>query len=203
MSNRDLPWERGKEYDSEKCIDHRLHDPNQESKIRPMRTTRHFTKRHSTLSTSPALVSLIALLLAVSNACAQSSPRSPSSAGGTEMKGLAHHEIKASDLPAPKIENDVDNGPRVIARPEGASLTMPPGFEISVFAEGGFTRPRWIALAPNGDVFLADSMWGKIIVLRDTNNDGVADQRFTFAEGLNEPFGIAFWHDYVYIATTD
>ena len=60
-----------------------------------------------------------------------------------------------------------------------------------------------MALAPNGDVFLADSMGGKVIVLRDTNHDGVADERSVFAEGLKQPFGIAFWHEYVYIGNTD
>ncbi len=170
-----------------------------------MQTTRDFSKQRSAVITTRAVfISLIALLLAASTACAQARLRSSSSsAGETGVNALAHHEIKASDLPAPKIENEVNNGPRVIPRPEGATLNMPPGFEIGTFAEGGFTRPRWMALAPNGDVFLADSMGGKITVLRDTNNDGVADQRSTFAEGLNEPFGIAFWHDYVYIGNTD
>src|SRR5687767_6682671 len=116
---------------------------------------------------------------------------------------LSHYEIKPSDLPPPIIENEVNNGPRVIARPEGAKLTMPPGFAISTFAEGGFTRPRWMALAPNGDVFVADSRGGKVLVLRDTNKDGVADERSTFAEGLNQPFGLAFWRDYVYVGNTD
>ena len=176
----------------------------EQGRIRRMKTTRDFIKQHSIRGTTPPFVNLIALLLTASTACAQSSLRSSSSiAGGTGANGLAHYDIKASDLPAPKIENEVNNGPRVVARPAGARLTMPPGFEISTFAEGGFTRPRWMALAPNGDVFLADSMGGKIIVLRDTNNDGVAEQRSTFAEGLNEPFGIAFWHDYIYIGNTD
>src|SRR6267142_1787965 len=150
----------------------------EQGKIRPMKTTRDFIKHHSTLRTSPAFVSLIALLLTVSTACAQSSLKSSSSsAGGTEPGGLAHYDIKVSDLPPPKIENEVNNGPRVIPRPEGAKLNMPPGFEISTFAEGEFNRPRWMALAPNGDVFLADSMAGKIIVLRDANKDGVAEER--------------------------
>jgi glucose/arabinose dehydrogenase len=176
----------------------------EEGKIRPMTTTRDFIKQHSTLSTTPAFAILIALLLTVSTACAQSSLKSSSSsAGGTEAGGLAHYEIKPSDLPPPKIENEVDNGPRVVPRPDGAMLNMPPGFEISIFAEGEFNRPRWMALAPNGDVFLADSMGGKIIVLRDANKDGVAEERSTFADGLNEPFGIAFWYDYVYIGNTD
>jgi glucose/arabinose dehydrogenase len=142
------------------------------------------------------------LLFGSSIACAQGT-RTPPAAVVTTTASLAHHEIKPSDLPPPKIEDNVNNAPNVIARPAGAQLTMPPGFEISTYAEGGFTRPRWMALAPNGDVFVADSMGSKVIVLRDTNNDGVADERSTFAEGLNEPFGIAFWHEYVYIGNTD
>src|SRR6266849_11019886 len=146
---------------------------------------------------------LVAIASFVSLACAQKNPQAQPDTHASAASPLSHHEVKPSDLPPPKIENEVNNGPKVVARPAGARLTMPPGFEISTFAEGGFTRPRWMALAPNGDVFLADSMGGKIIVLRDTNNDGVADQRSTFAERLNEPFGIAFWHDYVYIGNTD
>lgn len=115
----------------------------------------------------------------------------------------AHYDIKPADLPPPKIENEVNNGPKVVARPDGAKIVMPPGFEIGTFAEGGFTRPRWMALAPNGDVFVADSMGGKIVVLRDANKDGIAEERSTFAEGLKQPFGIAFWHDYVYVGNTD
>src|SRR5713226_9279070 len=101
--------------------------------------TRNLINKYSTSSTTQTLVIMIALLLAVSTPCAQSTLRSSfSSAGGTAASGLAHYDIKASDLPAPKIENEVNNGPRVVPRPEGASLTMPAGFEISTFAEGGF-----------------------------------------------------------------
>ena len=60
-----------------------------------------------------------------------------------------------------------------------------------------------MALAPNGDVFVSDSRAGKIIVLRDGNKDGLAEQRFTFVEGMKQPFGIAFWQNYVYIGNTD
>ena len=146
---------------------------------------------------------LVAIASFVSLACAQKNPQAQLDTHASAASPLSHHEVKPADLPPPKIENEVNNGPKVIARPEGAKLTLPPGFEISTFAEGGFTRPRWMALAPNGDVFLADSMGGKVVVLRDTNKDGVADERSTFAENLNEPFGIAFWHDYVYVGNTD
>ena len=116
---------------------------------------------------------------------------------------LAHYDIKPNDLPAPNATADATNPPRVVQRPGEARLNLPPGFSVGTFAEGDFTEPRWMALAPNGDVFLSDSRSGKIIVLRDANKDGVAEERFTFVEAMKQPFGIAFWRNYVYIGNTD
>jgi glucose/arabinose dehydrogenase len=145
---------------------------------------------------------LVALLFAT-NACAQSSNSKPSTPPLTANTPLGHYDIKPADLPPPKIENDVNNGPRVIPQPADAKLNVPKGFAVSTFADGGFERPRWMALAPNGDVFLADSEAGKVFVLRDANKDGVAEERFVFADNLKQPFGIAFWRNYVYIGNTD
>ncbi len=60
-----------------------------------------------------------------------------------------------------------------------------------------------MALAPNGDVFITYPGVNSIFILRDTNNDGVAETRFTFASNLNLPFGMAFWRDYFYVANTN
>jgi glucose/arabinose dehydrogenase len=60
-----------------------------------------------------------------------------------------------------------------------------------------------MTLAPNGDVFLADSRANTVFVLRDTNKDGVADERFVFSNKLDQPFGIAFHKDWVYVANTN
>lgn len=140
---------------------------------------------------------VFACLIWVTTACAQS--------GSVTVTNnpSAHTEIKASDLPAPKIENEVNNIPRVIPQPAGATLNVPKGFQVSTFAEGGFTRPRWMGLAPNGDVFVADSMAGKIVVLRDKDKDGIAEERSVFLENQKQPFGIAFWQNYIYIGNTD
>ena len=116
---------------------------------------------------------------------------------------LGHYEVKPSDLPPPSATRDAENPPRVIPRPPGAELVLPSGFAAAVFAEGGFLQPRWLAQASNGDVFVADSKAGNIVILRDTNNDGTADQRFTFASVLNQPFGMAFWRNYLYVGNTD
>lgn len=116
---------------------------------------------------------------------------------------LGHHEVTAASLPAPFATPSVVNGPSIIPQPAGASLYLPPGFKIAAYAEGGFMEPRWMALAPNGDVFLADSRAGDIIILRDTRGAGVADTRFLFASGLHQPFGLAFHEGYLYVGDTD
>src|SRR4030095_10017436 len=60
-----------------------------------------------------------------------------------------------------------------------------------------------MTLAPNGDVFLADSRANSIIVLRDKNKDGVAEERFVFSDKLSQPFGMASHRDCFYFANTD
>jgi glucose/arabinose dehydrogenase len=116
---------------------------------------------------------------------------------------LKQYTIKSDALPPPQSTDDAQNPPLVIAQPSGARLYLPPGFEIKTFAAGGFELPRWMALAPNGDVFVADAGANSIIVLRDTKGQGVADSRYTFATGLNKPFGMAFWREYLYVGNTD
>lgn len=113
---------------------------------------------------------------------------------------LRHYDIRAEDLkPGP----DSSNGPRVIPRPSNAPLLLPPGFSIDVFASGGFQKPRWIAQAPNGDVFVSDSAAGTIFLLRDADKNGRAEVRYTFAKGLNKPFGLAFFNGLLYVGNTD
>jgi glucose/arabinose dehydrogenase len=119
------------------------------------------------------------------------------------MKSIKQYEIKAADLPKPYASESAMRNSKIVPQPDGAVLNVQKGFKISVFAEGDLSEPRWMALAPNGDVFLADSRAGKILVLRDKDKNGVAEERFVFAEGLSRPFGIAFNNGFVYIAQTD
>lgn len=115
---------------------------------------------------------------------------------------LQHHDIRADGLPAPGHTPSATNPPRVVKRPADAKLHLPPGFSIEVWEEG-FSEPRNMVLAPNGDVFVADSERGVIIVLRDQNRDGRVDQRFTFASSLSRPFGLAFGKTHLYVGNTD
>ena len=75
---------------------------------------------------------------------------------------------------------------------------------MNVFADS-LQFARFMALAPNGDVFLAEPARadGRITVLHDRDHDGVAETRETFATGLNRPFGLAFWRNYLYVGSND
>src|SRR4030095_7722347 len=93
---------------------------------------------------------------------------------------------------------------QVVRMPDGRQLSVPAGFTVSVFADQ-LPMARFLALAPNGDVFLSQPVRdaGRITILRDTDKDGGAETRATFATGLNRPFGLAFWKDYLYIGNND
>ena len=115
------------------------------------------------------------------------------------------HQINPQDLPKPYASDSASRGSEVVEQPSDAKLYLPKGFKINVFAAGDFENPRWLTLAPNGDVFVADSKANSIIILRDKNKDGTisADERFTFADDLKQPFGMAFNGDYFYVANTN
>ena len=100
-------------------------------------------------------------------------------------------------LPAPFATRSAGNGPRKEKPPAGFLPTVPAGFRVNVYASD-FKTPRWLTVAPNGDIFLAETGAGKIVVLRDPQNTGGAQEREVFASGLTRPFGIAFHDDYVY-----
>jgi glucose/arabinose dehydrogenase len=105
---------------------------------------------------------------------------------------------KKPELPAPFATKSAGNGPEKAKPPEGFLPTAPAGFHVNLFADG-FSRPRFLAVAPNGDLFVADTGAGKVLVLRDPQHSGRAQDREIFAENLIQPFGIAFRDDYVYV----
>jgi glucose/arabinose dehydrogenase len=112
------------------------------------------------------------------------------------------HGVKPQ-LPAPFATKSAGNPPQEEKPPKGFLPTVPAGFLINIFASD-FKEPRWLTVAPNGvDVFLADTHGGAIYILRDPQHTGGAQQRETFLSGLDEPFGIAFHDDYIYVGDTD
>jgi glucose/arabinose dehydrogenase len=106
-------------------------------------------------------------------------------------------------LQAPFATKSAGNPPEEAKPPKGFLPTVPAGFKINVFATD-FNEPRWLTVAPNGkDVFLADTHGNSIYILRDPENKGGATNRETFLSGLDQPFGIAFHDDYIYVGDTD
>ena len=95
-----------------------------------------------------------------------------------------------------------NNPPIVVPLPKDFQPRLPPGFTASVLA-GGFDEPRWLAVAPNGDLFVAESAAGKVIVLHFSVSKDRVQSREIFADHLLLPFGIAFHEDFVYVALTN
>jgi glucose/arabinose dehydrogenase len=116
---------------------------------------------------------------------------------------------------------------KVIGWKEGVMPKAADGFTISRYADG-LDHPRWIYVAPNGDVFVAeantetkgvkkikDEISGKaeskttgesanrITLLRDANKDGKPEVRQVFLSNLNQPFGMLIIGNTFYVANTD
>jgi glucose/arabinose dehydrogenase len=119
----------------------------------------------------------------------------------------AVHRITLADLPAPFATESAQNGPKLIPRPDGALPVAPAGYNVSLFA-AGLENPRMIRVAPNGDLFVAESRAGRVSVIRAAPGAQKAEAVEVFATGLNRPFGIAFYPlgpdpQYVYIGNTN
>ncbi|MCU0245367.1 MAG: PQQ-dependent sugar dehydrogenase [Bryobacter sp.] len=100
-------------------------------------------------------------------------------------------------LPAPYHTPSANNRPQVIERPNGAALALPAGFAIEEFASG-FERPRFLALGPSKEVLLSDAVSnGSVYVLTKGGKE-----RKKLVGGLDRPYGMAFWKNYLYIAET-
>ena len=114
-------------------------------------------------------------------------------------------KITLADLPPPFATNSASKSPNVVGVPSNATLRVPAGFQVNVFADG-LDSPRWLTLTPSGDVLVTETRQNRIRLLRDSNGDGVADVKKTFASsqnGLNIPFGMAFADGYFFLGNTD
>ena len=105
------------------------------------------------------------------------------------------------------------------------------GTTVVRFAEG-LDHPRWIYVLPNGDVLVAETnappkpddnkgirgqimnlimkkagaaapSANRILLLRDADNDGTAETKTVFLDGLKSPFGMALIGSNFFVANTD
>jgi glucose/arabinose dehydrogenase len=114
--------------------------------------------------------------------------------------------ITPADLAAPYKTQAAANPSRHAPRAPSTLPKVPAGFIVDLFADG-LSGPRVVRTAPNGDVFVAESSAGRVRVLRADATNSAPMQSQIFAEGLQSPFGIAFFPSgpdprWVYVATT-
>lgn len=124
-------------------------------------------------------------------------------------------------LPPPYATPSVRNSPKVIGWSAGKTPQAPPGFKVTMFADS-LDNPRWMYVAPNGDVFVAmantvsdgftktagiksrnDKSSNTILLLRDVNGDGVPEIKNVFLHGLNRPLGMLIIGNQFYVGNTD
>ena len=88
---------------------------------------------------------------------------------------------RADNLPPPGLATP--NFSQAVLKPPNVQLKVPPGFSVSVYAEG-LPGVRWMQVAPNGDLFVSQYGRSTITVLRDTHNEGkVPNLRMVYANG--------------------
>ena len=117
-------------------------------------------------------------------------------------------------LPAPYATESATRRSHVTRWPAGKMPTAPAGFAVPKYA-GRFDSPRWLYVAPNGDVLVAESTTipttikkvaadlkldpsqsleptstNRIRLLRSTDNDGRPEIRTALLKGLNHPLGM-------------
>ncbi len=105
--------------------------------------------------------------------------------------GVVRH-LAPGDQPPPYATHSSSNGPSLADMPRGAAPQAPAGFSVQLFASG-LENPRTIRVAPNGDIFIAESNSGQIRVMRASDGAARPERTDLFATGLDQPFGIAFF----------
>lgn len=113
--------------------------------------------------------------------------------------------IVPDDLQAPFATVSASNGADRAAMPPDAGPKLPVGFSAEMIASG-IRNPRTIRVAPNGDIFVADSRANQIRVYRLAEDSAKPVEEAIFANGLQQPYGIAFYPaddpQWVYIANS-
>ena len=133
----------------------------------------------------------------------------------TTAADTVNTQIKPVNLPEPFATASANNNSRIVDWPAGRMPVAPAGFAVNKFA-GDLKNPRWIYVAGNGDIFVAeadkegsavDKLRGKsadrITLLRDNNGDGIPEFRSVFLKDLHMPFGMLILNNNFYVANTD
>ncbi|RYZ25562.1 MAG: sorbosone dehydrogenase family protein, partial [Chitinophagaceae bacterium] len=129
----------------------------------------------------------------------------------SQKKLSSGSDASQADLPAPFATPDSRKISKVIGWPDDKKPVAPEGFVVTKFADKShkLDNPRWIYVAPNGDVLVSQSKTNKrtspnnILLFRDADKDGNYEINDVFMSGLNQPLGMLVHGNYFYVANTD
>jgi glucose/arabinose dehydrogenase len=107
------------------------------------------------------------------------------------LPAAADEPMKPHRLHVPSREGDLD-----------ATLWVRDGFSVSVFAAVPGTL-RVIVQAPTGEMVVSELWEGRVLVLRDTDGDGFAEDVTPLLTGLTVSHGLAFAGNALYVAETN
>jgi len=138
----------------------------------------------------------------------------------------AENKVQSDSLSSSHATKSVRNYCKVIGW-KGEIPKAPEGFVVEKFADG-FENPRWMYITPNGDILVAESNSNhsliekvggtilgasrsnnlrnsadRITLLRDSDKDGIPEQKETFLTGLNQPFGMLVIGKWLYVGNTN
>jgi len=140
---------------------------------------------------------------------------------------LAQTSKDSVTLPPPYATPSVQVFVKTIGWKGDQKPVAPQGFEVTKFA-GGLENPRWIYVAPNGDIFVAEAgtkrkkkkqddekegffkskaqnfgSANRITLFRDKDKNGTYESKYSYIAGLNQPIGMLVLNNYFYVANTD
>ena len=99
--------------------------------------------------------------------------------------------LTPQDLPRPYVSDSASNSPGEVRRPKNAEPKLPAGFSAELIASG-ISNPRAVRVAPNGDIFVADSRADQVRLYRPGDGSTKPAEEAIYAKGLSSPYGIAF-----------
>jgi len=135
-----------------------------------------------------ALAGVAAIAAALPAAAQQDAPRPDAGPMADQALGT-RFDVRPEDLPQPYAEPAVRNAPLTIPRGDRRP-EAPDGFEAVLFADG-LESARQMLVLEEGGVLVAEQYAGHVTYLEDRDGDGRADVVSRFAQGFDQPYGLA------------
>ncbi|WP_229970317.1 PQQ-dependent sugar dehydrogenase [Pontibacter harenae] len=159
------------------------------------------------MKTLPGLAILFAVTLSSCSESQRVAESEGASGNGQNVDTVSTAVNENLILPPPDTTHDAEKRSNIIGWADGETPVAPAGFTVTRFADN-LKHPRRIYVAPNNDIFVAESddeekSANQITLIRDTNNDGKPELKKVFMTRLNQPYGMLVLNNYFYVANTD